>query len=287
MSNDESKAPDENAFTAADGDDLVATGRHRRILPRSRAADKDLQSLNDELTTANEGLRREADDRLRYMAAELTRCEQRERARMARLLHDHLQQLLVSAKMRLQALARTAGKDAKEELDAVVALVDESLEGSRGLAVELFPPILNEGLAPALEWLGSVWMKEKHRLSVALDLDPRVDAAGEELRALVFMAVRELLFNVVKHADASEASVELTAADSHTLCVSVTDRGRGCDPSVLKHGPSEGSGLGLFTVRQRLRILGGSLSLDSAEGEGVEAVIHAPRGPDLPPKPSN
>jgi len=213
------------------------------------------------------------------MAAHLTRSDQRERERIAGLLHDHLQQLLVSAKMRLEGLRRNSTDGQKDELETVLGLLDESLESSRTLTAELAPPILSEGLSQALGWLGEVWMKEKYGLRVRQDLELGIEAAGEEIRIIVFLAVRELLFNVVKHAGVPEAEVKLMAKDDQTLRVIVRDNGKGFIPTDLASAKSSGLGVGLVSVRQRLHLLGGSLELRSKGGEGVEAEILAPRAP--------
>lgn len=223
---------------------------------------------------------RERAAQLERMASELTRGEQRERLRMSRLLHDHVQQLLVSAKMRLEGIEQSSEALSAEQIRAVINLLGETLESSRSLAVELSPPVLTEGLAIALEWLGGSWMKDKHDLDVKMNLDRSLDARSEELRALVFVAVREILFNVVKHSDVHEAFVDLYADGPDTLKVKIRDHGRGFDLSILEMGRPGVSGLGLFSLRERLQMLGGSLELESKEGAGVQAVVSVPRSPD-------
>lgn len=271
------------------GEVVAATAIAQDITLRKHAMDelKEARNLLEERVAIRTHELEERANQLREVTEELTRSEQRERSRMARLLHDHVQQLLVSAKMRLQGLASTAPEPQQPELAILISLLDESLESSRSLAVDLSPPVLGEGLAPALEWLGEVWMKEKHGLEVELNLDRRIDAGGEEIRALVFLAVRELLFNVVKHSGVSRAEVTLAANDSESLRISVKDEGKGIDPGASGLTPLKGSGRGLLTVRQRIQIFGGSLSVASRKGEGVEVTIIAPRGPDLEPKPGD
>ncbi|WP_367872816.1 chemotaxis protein CheB [Luteolibacter sp. Populi] len=263
------------------GDVVGATSIAQDISSR-KEADHDLRMARDELAAQVEERSVEVRDRaehLRGVAAHLTRSEQRERERIAGLLHDHLQQLLVSAKMRLEGLRRKSTDGEKDELETVLGLLDESLESSRTLTADLAPPILSEGLAPALAWLGEVWMKEKYGLQVRLELDREIEAAGEEVRILIFLAVRELLFNVVKHSQVLKARVKLMAKDEHTLRVIVLDHGKGFVPADLASAKSSGIGVGLVSVRQRLSLLGGSLELRSKEGEGVEAEILAPRAP--------
>jgi two-component system CheB/CheR fusion protein len=268
------------------GEVMAATAIAQDITIRKLAV-AELRKAHDLLEDRVASRTRELEEQtvqLRRVTLELTRSEQRERTRMALLLHDHVQQLLVSAKMRMQGMSRTATPAQQTELGILVSLVEESLESSRSLAVDLSPPVLREGLAAALEWLAQVWMKEKHGLEVELHLDHRIDAGSEEIRALVFLAVRELLFNVVKHAGVTHAVLELAASDDHVLRVSVSDAGKGFEPGAHGLGHHKGSGMGLSTVRDRIHILGGSLSLSNRADHGVDAILLAPRGADLESK---
>ena len=122
------------------------------------------------LLEANEQLTRRA-AQLRALAGELTLAEQRERRRMARILHDHIQQLLVGAKFRLTILGRAGDEVFNQGCQEVAQLLDESIDASRSLTAELSPPILQEGgLPPGLEWLAR-WMADKHGLFVDLSMD--------------------------------------------------------------------------------------------------------------------
>ena len=116
---------------------------------------------------------------------------------MAHVLHDQLQQILVAAKMRIESLDPTDLGQWESDINEVVSLVDEALANSRSLAVELSPPVLVDGLARALEWLCGSWFKEKYHLNVEVVLNPSIDAQQEDMRNLVFLTVKELLFNVV------------------------------------------------------------------------------------------
>jgi two-component system, chemotaxis family, CheB/CheR fusion protein len=235
--------------------------------------------LEERVAQRTSELRRRA-GQLAFMASELTLTEQRERKRMAHVLHDQLQQLLVAAKMRIAWTENMDPGARKLEIGKLVALLDEALDNSRSLAVELSPPILNEGLGRALQWLCCGWMGEKHQLKVHCDIDSTLDTSHEDMRVLVFLAVKELLFNVVKHANVMEAFVEVVAHDSRTLRVSVKDQGVGiCPPGDVKiSGPC--SGFGLVGLRERLELLGGSFEIHSKPNQGVEATILAPRKPN-------
>jgi PAS domain S-box-containing protein len=226
-------------------------------------------------------------EQLRRLTGELTMAEQRARKQLARVLHDHLQQLLASARMRVELLARER-KDPHAvavHLDHMERCLEEAITASRSLSVELSPPRLHEfGLAAGLEWLAE-WMREKHGLEVALALDEAANPDGEDVRTLVFESVRELLFNAIKHSGVRQVSLTLAREGDARSCVTVADRGRGFDPSAPPTGGVAHLGLGLPSVRERLGLLGGAMHVESAVGAGttVRLVVPRRRGPPDPP----
>ena len=135
------------------------------------------------------------------MAIELTQAEQRERRRLAQVLHDHLQQLLVAARMKVGLLRRRVPDDQLgQTIGQLDDLLNETINESRSLATQLCPPVLYEyGLAAALEWLGRQ-THEKYALVVEVEADPAAEPAEETTRAFLFQAVGELLLNAAKHA---------------------------------------------------------------------------------------
>ena len=147
---------------------------------------------------------------LRALAARLTQAEQKERQRLATILHDHLQQLLASTKFHLASFRRrVTDSQQSESLRQVDHLLDESLATSRGLMLDLSPPILQQGdMRQVLEWLAG-WFDSKHGLAVDVQTDEAADPQDREMRVLLFEAVRELLFNVVKHGKVDRAWVQL------------------------------------------------------------------------------
>ena len=199
---------------------------------------------------------------LRELASEITVSEQRERRRISKLLHDHLQQLLVAAKMRLQY-------DVSEGVEAISqevhALIDESLAASRSLALDLSPPVLQDsGLRPSVAWLARQ-MEGKHALQVQIVGDDDGDLP-DDLKAFAFEAVRELLFNVVKHSGQLEATVDIRRAEGNRLEVCVCDPGVGMSEDALREARPRPDGMGLFSIRERLDHLGGKINLESPPG---------------------
>jgi len=217
---------------------------------------------------------------LKATALELTQVEQHERQRLAGVLHDHIQQLLVAAKFRIAQLAKPMKR---QELDEVVRkttdLLSEAITLTRTLAVELSPPVsLNGGLIPALEWLGQ-WMQEKHGLTIRVTADDEgLDGGDEKTRLMLFNAVRELLFNVTKHAKVKAADVQVQRIGNQIQIV-VADSGVGFNSRPVGMPGNLATNLGLFSIRKRLDLLGGRFEIDSAPGKGSRFTLRAPVSP--------
>ncbi len=261
--------------------------------PQPRAFDptqvRQLSELADDLSFGITALRVQADrdharrsleertTQLRALAAELAQAEQRERRRLAQVLHDDFQQLLVGARYRLECLqfeSRAAGfARVTKEVDDLLSLC---LKTSRSLTLELSPPILHQaGLAAALKWLGR-WFRETHGLAVRVVADDQAGAEKEELRGVLFQAVRELLFNVVKHGRVQKARVRVSRLPDNQIKIVVSDRGAGFDPARLRAKQGMRGGFGLFSLRERLELLGGRLDVESAPGKGSRFILVAP-----------
>lgn len=242
-------------------------------ITRRRQAEEELRHHHTQLQHRS--------DQLRRLTLDLTVAEQEARESLAKTVHDGLQQMLFSVKLRLDRMARARrrGGRASDELDAVRHDLDQAIEAARSLAVELYPPPLLDGrLRPAMAWLAA-WMREKYGLRVAISADRRatLDEPNQKShRALVFDSVRELLFNVVKHAKVTQATVDLSIVDSNHLRVTVADEGAGFDTAAL--GRPAAMGWGLFRIRERAEILGGSLQVESAPGHGTRFLLTIPRG---------
>jgi PAS domain S-box-containing protein len=211
---------------------------------------------------------------LRALAGELAYAEQRERRRLAQILHDRLQQLLVGARYNLELLRKQSEANTfQETVTRIDGFLDECIKTSRSLTAELSPPILYEaGLAAALKWLGR-WFWETHGLTVRVIADEQSLPDSEELRVTLFQAVRELLFNVVKHAKVKQAEVRLSRPAKDQVKILVSDKGAGFELATLQALEGKAGGFGLFSLRERLESLGGQLEVDSAPGRGSRFVL--------------
>jgi len=258
-----------------------------RAATNARMRQYELRNLNDILEQRVAERTAVAEERARHLqalASELTRVEQRERHRLAQVLHDHLQQLLVAMKLRIALFGKQIQKpELLQSIGRLNDLVDEAISTTRSLTAELSPPVLYErGLPQALHWLATS-MHEKHGLKIDVTAEEDANPASEDLRLLVYGAARELLFNVVKHAKASHTRIEACrCAQEGRIRINVTDDGAGFAPAGLPGQDRTAGGFGLFSIRERLAILGGSMQISSSPGSGTSVTIEVPAG-DSPP----
>jgi signal transduction histidine kinase/ActR/RegA family two-component response regulator len=209
---------------------------------------------------------------------ELILSEQKERQKLATILHDHLQQLLVSAKYRVSSLNRTEDPSVKAAAQEVDALLGKVIEISRDLVSDLCPPIVHQGgLRTGMEWLVS-FMASKNSLSVQLHMEEDFSRMEENVKILIFDAARELLMNAVRHGQVQSAEHSVGRLPQNMLEVVVTDHGIGFDPSSIKQ-----NGFGLFRIRHRLELIGGRMEIESSPGKGSRFSIYVPLAEPKPP----
>jgi len=219
---------------------------------------------------------------LSRMASELTLAEHHAREQLARTLHDGLQQLLLVATVNLDHQLKRDMQMGVASGDRVIQArngLNEAIAAARSLSLELYPPVLqSSGLPAALKWLADQTQK-KYALEVEVSVDPRADSTRKDMRTLLFESVRELLINAVKHAQVGRVAVDLALDADDALCITVTDQGIGFDPAALSNRAKSGHvGWGLFSIRERLTLLGGRFEIHSAPGHGTVFRLVAPRG---------
>lgn len=221
---------------------------------------------------------------LSELASDLLKNGERERRRVAVELHDEVGQSLAAAKILAQNLAACVdtsdAADAQEDSRRLVTLIEHAIAGVRGLTNELSPPVLYElGLGPALSWLAESYL-DRLGLECALRVDPQVVGLKGETSILLFRAARELLMNVHRHAGSSSASIDLRDHEGMAV-LTVLDEGRGFDTSVSVAAAQDGQ-FGLFSIREEVLLLGGTLEVDSAPGRGTRVDVRIPLRAEWP-----
>ena len=206
-------------------------------------------------------------DELQASRQRLVSAQDTERRRLERNLHDGAQQNLVALKLKIALMKKLAATDpqrAQATLDELTEDANEAIETLRELARGLYPPILaQDGLLAAVEAQGR---RTQVPVEVAGGPLPRY---SQEMEAGVYFCVLEALQNMVKHANATKATVRIDQRDGR-LVFSVTDDGRGLDPERVR------SGSGMQNMRDRIEVLGGELQVESSPGAGTRVTGSIP-----------
>lgn len=245
--------------------------------------DADGKTLYYEGTVEDISERKKAQERidqhqmqLRSLASELTLAEERERRRISNLLHDHIGQIHATAKMKLGLIHSTIEDSAiQEEINQIRELIGQAIHYGRTLTFELSPPILYDlGLEAAVEWLAEQ-VEEQNAIKRNFETDGLPKPISDEIRVLLFTAVRELLVNVVKHSGARHVKVSMRRLDDN-ISIHVADDGGGFNASKKSYHLAEARGYGLFSIRERLHSLGGHMDVRSQIGRGTRIILQAP-----------
>ncbi len=219
---------------------------------------------------------RDYQEKLQQMAFDAAMAEQRERRRIAVDLHDRIGQSLALVQMKLGSLREGVAGPARAGLDDAISQLDGCIVDTRTLTFELSPPVLYDlGLGAALSWLAED-LEKRHGIRIDLE-DPGDLPVDDATAGLLFRAVREVLMNVLKHAKTTRAKVSVHQIEGK-LAIDVEDAGIGFSPTDPTFRTAT-SGFGLFSVREQLSRLGGTLELTTAPGQGTKVSLVVPTRP--------
>ena len=221
-------------------------------------------------------------EQLRKLATELAMTEERERQNIATELHDTVGQKLAAAKMKLDALAgnpdccNTCG-----DLVKAYNLILQAITCIRSLTFEISPPILYMvGFDAAVQSLCEKF-EEESGIIVDFAEEGETKSIGKNLRGTLYRMVRELLHNIEKHAGAEHVSVSLNCF-ADTIEISVEDNGSGFDAAQVLLPGNKNNCIGLFSIKQRIEYLGGSMAIASQPGAGSRITLRVPVNPERP-----
>ena len=203
--------------------------------------------------------------RVYAMAREVTHVEQKERERISKMLHDQLQQILVAARLHLHLLPQS------EERQKTEQLIDEAIIETRSLTTRLNPPALMiGGLQSALEWLIER-MNEKYHIKIHLVTPESFPELEKEIQIVAFDSIRELLFNVVKHAQVNHAYLECKATGNKVQFI-VRDEGVGFNVNDT----ISNNRFGLLNTLRRVELVGGVVDIRTQPNKGCFTQLEFP-----------
>ncbi len=295
-------APDIRWHQRKDGSRVFISGEMRplnsegfvkigRDLTAQRQAEEALLESGARLKSLNETLEQRVHEQtleVRRLASDVISAAQRERQRLSRILHDDLQQQIFAIRVQMSFLEESLASEnesARQEAAEIETRLAELVKLTRDLSIDLSPPLLpGEGLTQALHWLIRR-MREQYGLPVELQANGSFILTNQDLQRLLFNFVRELLFNVVKHAHATQAVVALAWSD-HSIQIEVRDNGQGFPPDKPARAISQPDefpqSLGLVTIRQQLSLFGGQITINSQPGVGTQVMLVCPSDPPIP-----
>ncbi|MBW2085110.1 MAG: PAS domain-containing protein [Deltaproteobacteria bacterium] len=236
------------------------------------------RASNRDITVRKEAEKKilEYQEQLRSLAMELSLAEERERRRIAIDLHDRVCQTLAMVQIDLNKLRQSvASTELDKSFDRVIRFVDTAISDTRTLTFNISPPSLYElGLEAALDELAEQ-MQDEYGLPITLEDDGSPKPVSQEGRVILYRAVRELMINVVKHAQAREMKVSIWGEDGH-IHIEVKDDGIGFDTSQVYSRLTKTMSLGLLSIREQLVSLNGQMEIDSKPGRGTTVALVVP-----------
>ena len=252
-------------------------------------SDRKRAELN--LRVAHDQLTRELAERTRA-EAEIVRLSERlitaqeeERTRIARELHDDLSQQIAGLGIALSNIRRQIPADLREARDQAERAYHKLLtigEGIRHLSHELHPALIeHSGLVSALESYCTEF-ELLTKVSATVQAQGQFEDLPTKTQLGIYRIAQEALHNIWRHADVKEAEICLARVEER-VHLQISDRGVGFDPSQ----PSKEAGLGLVSMRERARLLGGTITVESSAGQGTTIIVDIPANPAPPAKASD
>ncbi|MFN2566528.1 MAG: sensor histidine kinase [Gemmatimonadaceae bacterium] len=256
----------------------VSRGDLAARVARSAVADRDMARIGQTINLLLDSLTADR-SRMRQLAAKVIRAQDEERARLARELHDSTAQVLAAAMLQLSA-ATTRGRDDPElarSLDTLRQLVAAALEEVRTMSHAIHPRVLDDlGLVEALEWLAR---QTAETAGLEVDVEAAFDAEIAPTSAsALYRVAQEALRNAVTHSGASRIRIWITG-DRSSATLEVVDDGSGFDVDAAE---ARRPGMGLFSIRERVSLVGGTVEIHSIHGRGTRVTATVPLAPPEP-----
>jgi two-component system NarL family sensor kinase len=204
---------------------------------------------------------------LQHLSQRLMKVQDEERRRIARELHDSAGQLLSGLKMSLGAIVRAtkfSSPEVIEEVGESHKIIEQLTQEIRTMSYLLHPPLLDEiGLSAALAWYIR-GLSERSGLEISLSVPEDYERLPLEIELVLFRLIQEALTNIHRHSGSKTAAIRISV-DAEEVVVEIEDHGCGISPARLSAIQSQGSGVGIQGMRERIRQLRGHLNITSNE----------------------
>ena len=230
-------------------------------------------SLNDvsERIRAGEAIR-ESENLLRILSAQLLTAQENERKRVARELHDGLQQTLTAIKLKVEdfllGMNKTRMKEKAKFLEPIVSMIQKSVQEIRRIQADLRPPMLDDlGILASLAWLFREFQGAYPDIRIEKNFQVEERDIPEELKLVIYRILQEALNNIGKHSGAERVSVSLRKMGS-LIELGIRDNGQGFDPREALAKDQKAKGMGLSSMKERVESSSGFFAVDSQKGEG-------------------
>lgn len=256
------------------GDIVRMIGNHKDITEYKKAEEALMREI-EERKKAQEKTEK-YHTQLRNLVSQMVLIEENERRRIANVLHDSIGQNLALSRILLDELqAADPSGPLSLSLDELNKIIDEAINSTRNLTFEISSPILYElGVEAAIEWLGEKLLRRRNILfDFRNDRNPK--PLTKEAQVLLFQAVREFYLNIIKHSQAHHVRVIIQKLGSNMRII-IEDDGIGFDTKTLHSQVSESLTYGLFSVCERISLIGGSFGIESTPGQGTSVTLIAP-----------
>src|ERR1041384_5735430 len=252
------------------GADLAASNRQlKQEIAQRKFAEEALRKSEQHYGQLLEQSRH-MQDHLRLLSRQLLSAQEEERKKISRELHDVIAQTLTSINVRLADLKKEAAVNTKgleRSIARTQRLVEQSVDIVHRFARELRPTVLDDlGLIPALHTFMKSFRKETG-IGVSLSAFAAVEELNGDKRTVIYRVAQEALTNVARHAHATEAEVKIQKLDG-AVCLRIKDNGKGFPTDRVLHA-KRGKRLGLLGMKERLEMVGGNFTIESAPGKGT------------------
>ncbi|MGV8075459.1 MAG: response regulator [Syntrophobacteraceae bacterium] len=214
---------------------------------------------------------RKSERQLKILSSQLLRVGESERKRIAAELHDDLGQILTAIKYGIEHTIGLMhqGTIAPEPLEAMVPTIQTAIEGVRRIYTYLRPSILDDlGIVATIGWYCREFGAATPRINIEKHIDVKEEEIPERLRVVIYRILQEALLNIKKHSRADHVEITLAKKDN-VIELAVSDNGCGFDLRKYVSESSDISGLGLLSMKERVKLTGGSLHIETSEGSGT------------------